>query len=264
MSAKPKPVTLSQDAIFEFDPKTLVPKVFWGFVIAELLLVLGDIVFNFGKLIPIGSIRRFFNIAREDSFATWFASAQILLMAGVVWMVFAVIQQSTGFTARTKKWGLMALFFIYLAMDEGARIHERLGTIFEKLTQGKGALLGETVRHFPSFTWHLIVGPFFIAAGLFIFYFLMKELSRPRLRLGIFFAFACYGLAQGLDFFEGTRNGFSSLALLTSLPVDTVGHFFRVTEEFLEMLGTTFFLTSFLDYLTGLKPSLSISFRQKI
>ena len=58
-----------------------------GFCIAaEILFVFLDYHVNYGRLTEIGAIRRLFNIAREDSLASWFGTTQSLLIGLTLWL----------------------------------------------------------------------------------------------------------------------------------------------------------------------------------
>ena len=63
-----------------------------------------------------------------------------------------------------------------------------------------------------------------------------------------------YALAMELDYLEGVKGGHAGIERLLSLDGYTVRHFSKSLEEFIEMLGTTFFFVCFLRYLLLLTP----------
>jgi len=220
----------SEEASFVPDAEAIAKKIFVYALAVELLLVFLDITVNFSGWIMIGPLRRLCNIAREDSLAAWLASAQTLvtgLVLGSIWLQARLHKKAKW---QIRGWGIVSLFFIYLAVDDGAGFHERIGSTFDVLNKMSG---GSSI--FPTYSWHLVMGPFFAGMGIFILQFLWRALPERSERLIIFCAFSCYGLAVGLDFIEG-------LQLTDS---HTLTHFGKVTEEFLELLGTTFFLVCF-------------------
>jgi len=87
-----------------------------------------------------------------------------------------------------------------------------------------------------------------------------KELRVPSLRLFLILGMSCYALSVGLDFVEGltiSEDAMLGWDLISPVPLR---HFVKVFEEFLEMLGTTFFLICVLGHFTRISPSLSFRF----
>lgn len=225
----------SEEASYIPNAEAIAKKIFVYALAIELLLVFLDITVNYSGWIMIGPLRRLCNIAREDSLAAWLASAQTLitgLVLGGIWLQSRLHNKANW---QIKGWGIVSLFFIYLAVDDGAGVHERMGSTFDVLNKMSGG--SESI--FPTYSWHLVMGPFFAGMGLYILQFLWRALPDRTDKLIIFCAFSCYGLAVGLDFIEG-------LQLTDS---HTLTHYGKVTEEFLELLGTTFFLVCFVKKL---------------
>jgi len=216
----------------------------------ELLLVFFDATLNYGKWTDIGAIRRLFNLAREDSLGNWFASTQTLFVRLILWLRF--LRNRRAELWKAWGWGLLAVFFTYLAIDDGASIHERVGTAVK--TFG-------SVEFFPSYTWHIVFGPFLSIIGLIIFRFLVRELKNHTLRLLCVLGMSCYVIAVGLDFVEGLEGGYDPLITALSIDPTTLRHFAKVFEEFLEMLGTTTFLVCFLSHFTRISPIFSVQFK---
>ena len=67
-------------------------------------------------------------------------------------------------------------------------------------------------------------------------------------------------LGFGLDFVEGLTISEDSILGWDSISAVPLRHFAKVFEEFLEMLGTTFFLICVLSHFTSISPSLSFRF----
>ena len=148
-------------------------------------------------------------------------------------------------------WLALALFFTYMAIDDGAELHERLGTTVDALKEDSSALLDS----FPSYTWQVLFLPFFGAFGLFMLVFLWKEIDTRSSRLVLVSAIGCLALAVVLDFFEGLEpdhalNVHTYIADNTNLDARTrarfdrsgyatLQHFSRSTEETLEMLANS-------------------------
>lgn len=224
-------------------------------VAIELLLVLLDIVINYFEVIEYTSIHRIFNIAREDGLAGWFMTSQTLLAALVLWFLCWLGRTVDGATAVQRRgWLVLALFFTYMSADDGALIHERLGTMFEEIVaesggSGDAGLLSQWLEMFPSYEWQFLL-PFFAAFGLYMLYFLWKVLGVGRPLLMVLAGFSSLALALLLDFIEGVPkehalNLYSWLKETYLLEDYTVDHFAKSLEEFLEMLGISLFLSVF-------------------
>ena len=164
---------------------------------------------------------------------------QTLLVAGVVWLIY--LHERRGHPPRwvRRGWLVVALLFTYLAIDDGAAIHERVGTAVDDWDGGALAAL------FPSYTWQPVFLPIFGSLALVMLTVVWHEL---RWTLFVLFAagMAMYVLAVGLDFAEG----------LEGVLVDDARHFQKVLEEFAEMLGTALLFGAFAGHLTAIASRL--------
>ena len=207
----------------------------------ELSLVILDYLVNWNRWSQTGAIRRLFNITREDGLASLFAVLQTFVVALVCWCIYLIHKSPlTGLRGSPLGWLSLAVFFTYLAIDDGAMVHERIGTAFSSSNRDV---------KLPSYGWQVILAPAFVLAGILVFRFLWRLGAGEIRRDWLVYALACLGTAVGIDFIEGTENGFRHVSDLTGLSVKTVSHFSKSIEEFIEMLGMTFFLILFLRYL---------------
>jgi len=231
----------------------------------ELLLVLLDIVINYAEVIEYRSIHELFNIAREDGLAGWFMTSQTLLAALVLWFIYYLSQITEGVPPFYKRgWLILALFFTYMSADDGALIHERLGTMFEEIIEQQGSLestglLSQWLDLFPSYEWQFLL-PIFAAIGLYMLYFLWKVLGSGRSLWMVLVAFSALSIAVLLDFIEGmpeehSLNVYSWLKHYYLLEAYTVDHFAKSLEEFLEMLGISLFLVVFVAQINRILPA---------
>lgn len=214
----------------------------------EVLLVALDLLFNVLDLAGDRSVRRIFNIAREQSLPTWFASTQAVLV-GAVALSAAWLAEG-----RRRRWGWTAvgLFFIYVGADDAAEIHERVGSALGRATAEGGSTWRDS---FPSFAWQLFIAPLLAVGLLFSVLFSWLQSRAGSSRVWIVVAVACFGLSQGLDFLEGIdslESTYESLAEEFDVRVYVVTHTLKLIEEYLEMVGTTGFLAAFLAIVTEL------------
>jgi len=271
---EPVPVELSVRA------RRLVVSVFAVCLGAELLFVVLDYFVNYSRGAAVASVRGLANIAREDSIASWFGTAQTwmigLTLALIWWTVRAT--HAPGATAwRARGWLLLAVFFLYMSADDGSRIHERFGSAFKivAMDSDKGDS-GSILHSFPSYAWQILFLPMFASVGLFVLFFLWRELRDRRSWLLVAAALGCLAVAVGLDFFEGLSgdhpwNIYSAIAERFDLEAfaqarfgrdaeEVVGHFGKSIEEFLEMFANTVLWVVFLRQLTQSTSALRFRF----
>ena len=235
----------------------------------ELAFVLLDYGVNYGRWTEIGAMRRMLNITREDGLASWFAVTQTLLVSMTLWLILAATKHAH--PSRWKVWGwlVLACFFTYMAIDDGAQLHERLGTAFESS--------GAALDFFPSYTWQLLFLPLFAALGLFTLAFLWFELERATSRMLLLLAMSFLALAVGLDFVEGLDSDHPWNVytwLLEHVDIEpwsqdrfgrtdfeTVRHFSKSIEETLEMAASSLLWFLFLGHLPAVAQELRIRFR---
>lgn len=210
--------------VIEVDAPAVVRKLLIGVVAVQFILLLGDYVFNFFDVFGDVSMRRIFNIAREGSLPSWFASAQAGFVALTAWALYRLNRQ--------RGWLLVSLFFLYIGLDDASEIHERVGSALGRLAEEGG-----WIANYPSFAWQIFLAPFLAAGLLATAIFLWLRV--PSGRKWVAFALAAFAVAQGLDYLEGVEGLLDGWADDASLAAYTVNHGSRALEEMLEMLATT-------------------------
>ena len=267
-----------------FDPSHLIGHIFIICVLAEVTLLVLDYHVNYGRWTEISPIRRLFNITREDGLASWFAVTQTLLVALTLWLIFICVRNRGGSRWRTIGWLVLALFFTYLAVDDGAALHERLGSTFREMqthaSDGQDAKTwGATLLEiFPSYPWQIVFMPIFGAVGLFILVFLWREFGDRSAKALLAIGLSCFVLAVGLDFIEGLKRDHPwNLYTLISNTFElddftrrrfnhsaytTLRHFSKSIEETIEMLGMTVLWVVFLRHWTRIASSLHVRFEK--
>jgi hypothetical protein len=255
---------------FSLKTDVVIRRIFWCFLGIELLIVFLDVFVNHYQWCSVGSIRRMLNITREDSLCNWFSSLQAIMTGSVLWLIaFAVRKQMQDYKRKFYCWAGIGSFFIYMGIDDAIKFHERMGTAFKVLlsrsaeTSAPG-ILNSAHNAFPSYPWQMIFGPFFMAMGIFMLWFLWKELLPQKLRDLLLVAICLYVLAVGLDFVEGLENKpYEAIAGFFSTEDFRIKHMSKVLEEFLEMFGTTIFLIVFLENLFRMSREWKINIEEK-
>lgn len=250
-----------------------LPRLLCTLFAIEGFLLAADLTINHGQWTDYGPVRRFFNIAREDGAASWFQVTQTLLVALTLWLICA-LSFAAGRPALIRGgWMLFALFYSFLAFDDGTQFHERVGTIVEMKTDHKSVSEGaSTVQSsdsagsgFVSYGWHLAMGPFFAAAGLLLLWFALREMKKHRMAFTFFLlGMAAMGTAQALDFMEGMSpvepaNPLRALRKFTGYSQEDVEHLSRAVEEMIEMVSMSYFWIAYLIVLAREFPEFTVS-----
>ena len=225
----------------------------------ELLLVFLDLYVNWGKAADSSAIRRMFNITREDGLASWFAVTQTFVVALVLWAIFAVSARDQEKKLERFGWLLLAVFFTYMAIDDGAMVHERLGTASKNL--GDDSLISQVTGAFPSYAWQALFLLPLTIMGMFMLWFLWRTLTDKVSRIGIIAALSLFGIAVAMDYIEGLEHGYTPLADAYGWSGSSVRHFAKSIEEFLEMLAMSLWLVIFLRYFARRTPEFCVHFR---
>ncbi len=258
------------------DPARLARRVFLCCVALEVAFVLLDYHVNYGRLTEVGAIRRLTNIAREDGLASWFGTTQTLFVGLTAWTLFLLVRARDAPTWRRTGWLVVAAMFTYMAVDDGAQLHERFGTLGRTLSDGASA---SVLQSFPSYAWQVLFVPVFGSFGLLLVLFLWKELQSREAFALVLSALACLAVAVGLDFIEGLDEGHPwnlydgivtrvDIAEFTAnrfrrTPYETLEHFSRSLEEFLEMFASTLIWVAFLRHLPAVAPDVRLTLRAR-
>lgn len=236
--------------------------------------VLLDYHVNYGRLTDVGAIRRLTNIAREDGLASWFGVTQTLLAALTAWVLWLLVRAADAPRWRRVGWLAVSVLLTYMAVDDGAQLHERFGTLWSVVRETRGLT---AFSWFPSYDWQVLFLPVFGAFGIVLLVFLRYELTSRSAYAMVLVAIGCLVVAVGLDFFEGLDdehpwNLYSwvvarvDLAEFTELrfqrsPYQTMDHFARSAEESLEMLAMTLLWVTFLRHLPVAAGAVSVDLR---
>ncbi|MFO7986526.1 MAG: hypothetical protein R6U38_11740 [Desulfatiglandaceae bacterium] len=217
----------------------------------ELAFILLDLIFTYTQWIPVIELRKIFDMTRERSVGTWLSTTLSFFAGLTLLVIFFMVREGGAPKRETISWLILALFFIYMSVDDCAFIHERSGDFVKRMVS-YGTLpfgLSIIVARFPTYYWQLIMGPFFAAMGLFMLCFLWKRFRVDRLRKYVILSLLGLGSAMFLDFVEGISRVVKKLAMITGMSERSVVHILRLTEESLEMVSMLLLLFAFLSYL---------------
>lgn len=209
------------------------------------VMVVFDYLFAYRDITGAYVFRRVFSMTREETVANWYASILLFLIALTC---FALSLFSKGDKTVSRPWLIFSGFFLYLSADDGARIHERLGSFFRDLAEESQGMFGffDQVLFFTgSYAWLVFVLPVFVVMGLYMLRWGHKHITERATREFVMIGIVCLSFAIGLDYFEGLVGNDTINVDAWPIEKNTIEHFQRVLEEFLEM-------TAFLLVLRGL------------
>lgn len=221
-----------------------------------VLLFFLDYVVNWHEGSSRESIRHMFDTTAEHSIAGWFAATLTFVVAIAAWVNVVLVRAIDSPVWRRTGWLVIALLFSYLSLDDGAAIHEHLGGGLKQTP-----VIGDVIGAYASYSWHIVILPFFVAMGFFMLVFLWKELAHRNEKLGILAAFSCLALAVGQDFIEGTIEEYDWFEATYGMDPYAILHFAKSLEESLEMLGMTIFLIVFLSHLMRTYQTITLRFQ---
>ena len=165
-------------------------------------------------------------------------------------------------------WILIGLFFFWIGIDDFAEIHERLGSVLERLAEkhdGEDIFFIRLLLKNPSYNWHTFMTPIFALCGLGITVFLWRAFRQTKLFFYLFLGFGCWAVAQAIDYMEGldqTESVYRVIQEAFAIKREYgVTHTFKVVEEVLEMFGTTLLWIGFLRYFAKITDGFQIQLK---
>ena len=178
----------------------------------------------------LNSVVRLFSLDGEGNIPTWFSSV-ILLAASALLGVIARSRMNSRDRFATH-WVLLALVFLYISVDETARIHEMLNTPVSAMVDTGGFL---------SFAWVLFGALFVAVMAVIYFRFLVSLPGSTRnafLIAGTIFVVGAIGF-ESLSAYFYSQSGYRDARYLLASNV----------EEIMEMTGVVIFLYALLRYI---------------
>ncbi len=226
---------------------------FCALIIALLFFL--DYTVNWNEGSSRKAIRSMFDTTAEHSIAGWFSATLTFVVAIAAWANVILVRSTNASIWRRTGWLVIALLFFYLSLDDGAAIHEHLGGGLKQTP-----VIGEVIGAYDSYSWHIVILPFFIAIGSYMLLFLWKELTHRNERIGILAAFSFLALAVIQDFIEGTTEEYDWFQATYGMDPYLILHFAKSLEESLEMLGMATFLVVFLSHLMRTFRTITLKF----
>lgn len=224
-------------------------------------LVVCDTVLTFHDITGYYVFHRVFDMTREETIPNWYASILLFCM-GLTSLLIYVVQRASGvLRPDASPWLFFAGFFTFLSMDDGAKIHERLGSFFRDLTEeGEGIfwIFQDALETASTWGWQFFVLPVFLFVGFFMLIWGYQHVRNPETHRWVLIGGLCIAAALGLDYVEGLVEYDVVSIKERALSEDTIAHYQRVLEEFLEMTGFIAVLRGLWIYLLSIPQSLQL------
>jgi hypothetical protein len=178
-----------------------------------------------------------FDLGTDNSIPTWYSSITLLICSILLTFIFVVKRASGDRFARS--WGLLAFIFVFLSVDEVARIHETIGEVY-------ALNISRPTNGWLFYTWVIPGTAFVLVMAAAYLKFLVNLPARTR-ALFVISGAIYVGGALGIEMINA-RNAYLN-------PAGSFAQSMMTTlEEFFEMAGIAVFLYALLSYIAGQVP----------
>jgi hypothetical protein len=201
-------------------------------------------ILAFGMETPIGNFR-FFDLDDERSIPTWYSSL-LLIGCAVLLLTISRLVNRTGGVDLTR-WTALSGVFAYLAFDEAVSIHERVSEPLRDTLGLTGAF---------HYSWVIPAAVLLAAFGLYMLPFMFRLSRRTAVLFAIAGAVFVSG-ALGMELVSGIIVSQAGTEVASYQIVVTI-------EESLEIIGTTIFFVTLVDYIGRTWPAWTMAVRSAV
>jgi len=209
------------------------------------LFFIDSIGYFFQHDIPI-KLRVLFDITLEANVPTWYSS-MVAFFVGLTGLLIVEHYYTLKQHSKTAIWLLIALFFIYMSVDDTSQFHERVATVWaNQAKQATNTISSNLVSGFESYYWQLLFLPIFTLIAIAMLYVIKTEFSNKAAQRFFIVGLGCFVVAVILDYIDGVDSYYEYVIEKTGVNFEFLEHLSRATEEMIEMLGLGFILTALL------------------
>jgi hypothetical protein len=215
---------------------------FWLIAILIALTAAGIVAEYARYYLPIGpDLPNYFSLTEEKNVPTWWSSFLLMACSVVLFAIAATKSRAAGEFRR--HWIVLGAIFCYMSIDELVEIHEWLGSI-------------PSLNPFGSVLYYGWVVPASVLVLLFAVSYLrfLFHLPMPTRVKVAAAGFIYVGGAVGVEILVGfwtTKHGELNFAWAMG----------GLVEEAMEMIGSSLFLYTLIEYLGRTAPDLSLAIR---
>jgi len=185
-----------------------------------------------------------FNMDSEISLFTWFSTTILLFVPAVLLLYIGWKKRRAG-EKLSWSWFVLGGVFLFLSMDDGAMIHEKVSTI-NRLT-GLQDILNDINPYLFGWSWWVVYTPFVIALVFVMLRWFMSVPTRTKVLVAIAFFLAVIG-QEGMEIISGM--------VATSSDGEYVSMVWRGFQKFIGRSGLALFLFALVDYILVNKEKL--------
>lgn len=200
-------------------------------VLNTVSFVIGYAAVSTGDYARYASLGRLFYVGIEKNIPTYFSGA--ILFSAFVLLTFIAVVEIQRKTSWRCHWGMLAVGFLVMTIDELLSFHERLSSIVRPL------LKGETYGVF-FFSWVVVAIPVVLFLALFFVRFWWKLPQKSK----ITFLFAAIVYLSGCLGFEMIEGYYAE-----KYGINTTYIIVEAMEEGLEMFGIIIFIWGLLNHI---------------
>lgn len=185
------------------------------------------------RLSPLRFLSTLFDLNAEANPPTWYSSFMLLVSSGLLSLI--VLDKIRKRDLYARHWAVLAIGFLYLSIDEGSRLHDRLVAPLRSELNLSGPFY---------YSWVILAVPALLIIGV---WYLRFFLHLPR-RSQLLFAFAAatyIGGAVGVEVATGLYEQFRG----SVGRADLVFELLVALEEGGEMVGVLIFIYALMSYL---------------
>jgi len=188
----------------------------------------------------------FFDASAEGNIPTLF-TVLMLFLASMFLLLIYYLPGEGSFPSNKKYWLSLSFIFLFLTIDEAARVHEQFNKI--------GDLLPTDESGYFAYPWILPYSIVVFSTGFFFLRFLFRLPSRTR-KLFLVSGFIYVSSALGFELFEGRVSKIYEISHLYDKLLCAI-------EEFLEMMGVIIFIYALLDYFCSSQRTVLIGYTRQ-
>lgn len=194
---------------------------------------------------PTWDFMGLFDLDSEISIPTWFSQMLLLLIGVLCGLVATHFRHKKAKKLYVYQWRALAVIALFMSIDEGAAIHERMSLFIAKYT-------GDLSGTFFYFAW-VIAGIFLVLLVVAIFFRFWWNLP-PKTK---------WLLAAAVAVFLAGAIGVESVAghHMSTHGIDETYRLLVLVEESLEMFGSILAIYALLDFMKTQKISLRLQVR---
>lgn len=239
-----------------------VRKVIWTLVAVASSLAVLTVGVQLFRLVAEPPLRNLFGLAtlldvkKEESFHTWY-SEMVLLFAAILLAAIWLLKRREG-DRYARHWAGLSGLLVFLSIDEGASVHEKLGNLGKLMVGAVGA----SPTGFLAYTWIvpaliLVLLIMALYAGFF-FHLHTRERILFSLTIVLFVGASIFleALSAFYVTFHGGQQGMTLLQQLGVIGITTL-------EETTEVVAVIVLIYALLTYLRPRLDGLALGFKER-